>query len=93
MKKSVSKKAKKVRFQLTTEPGSQVFVAGTFNAWDATKHPLSATPDSVLHQATLEIPPGRHEYKFVVNGEWRMDPECTDWAPNGHGSLNNVLMI
>ena len=25
--------------------------------------------------ATLELPEGRHEYKFIVDGEWMHDPD------------------
>jgi hypothetical protein len=31
---------KKVLFELPAEPGSQVFVAGTFNNWNPTANPL-----------------------------------------------------
>ena len=80
-----------VRFDLSVEPGSRVFVAGTFNNWDPAAHPLKDNPGSGHCKATLRIPPGRHEYKFVVNGAWMLDPNGTDWAPDGHGTMNSVL--
>jgi 1,4-alpha-glucan branching enzyme len=84
---------KRVRFELPAEPGSRVFVAGTFNDWSPTANPLKDNPGSGHCKATLSIPPGRHEYKFVVNGEWRVDPNCTAWAPNELGSLNSVILV
>ena len=86
-------KGTKVRFELSAEQGSQVFVAGTFNNWDPTANPLKDNPGSGYCKATLRIPPGTHEYKFIVNGVWTLDPNCSDWVPNAYGSLNSVLHV
>ena len=61
-------RGKKVGFQLTAEPGSEVFVAGTFNQWDAGQHRMRDNPHSGVYRIALVLPPGRHEYKFVVDG-------------------------
>jgi 1,4-alpha-glucan branching enzyme len=84
---------KRVRFDLSVEPGSQVFVAGTFNDWSPTANPLKDNPGSGHCKTTLRIPAGTHEYKFVVNGVWIVDPKCEEWVPNGCGSLNSVLHV
>ena len=88
-----SSKGKKVEFQVTAEPGSEVFVAGSFNNWDPKKHRMKDNPGSGHCKTTLVLPPGRHEYKFVVNGEWRVDPNCAELVPNEQGSLNSVVMV
>ena len=93
MRKSASRKTKPVEFQITAEPGSQIFVAGTFNDWDPARHPMRDNPHGGLFKTTVALPAGRHEYKFVVNGEWQIDPNCPDWHPNGLGSLNSVVAV
>lgn len=90
MKKSAGKK---VQFELAVEPGSQVFVAGTFNNWNPTANPLKDNPGSGHCKAVIALPPGRHEYKFVVNGEWRVDPNCSESVPSDCGALNSVLTV
>lgn len=82
-----------VRFALSEAPGSRVFVAGTFNNWNPTANPLKDDPASGHFKAALPIPTGTHEYKFVVNGVWTIDPKCADWAPNCYGGLNSVLQV
>ena len=84
---------RRVQFELSVQPGSQVFVAGTFNNWNPTANPLKDNPGSGHCKATLSLPAGRHEYKFVVNGVWIIDSNSTDWVPNGYGSLNSVLHV
>ena len=93
MKKARVGKGKKVSFEITAEPGCEVFVAGTFNNWDPKRDGMRDNPDSGHFKTTLVLPEGVHEYKFVVNGEWRIDSNCPDWAPNDHGSLNSVVMV
>ena len=83
----------KVSFHLLADPGSNVFVAGSFNGWNPAQFRLSAHPQDNLFGIELTLPPGRHEYKFVVNGEWRLDPSCPDWRLNCQGTLNSVVSV
>jgi len=93
MRKSTGSKGKKVGFQLTAEPGGEVFVAGTFNNWDPKQCRMSDNPGRGHCKTTLVLAPGRHEYKFIVNGEWRVDPNCAESAPNDQGTLNSVITV
>lgn len=82
-----------MQFELSVAPGSQVFVAGTFNNWSPTANQLKDNPGSGHCKTALHLRTGRHEYKFIVNGVWIMDPNCNDWTPNGRGSLNSVIHV
>ncbi|MEI6218683.1 MAG: hypothetical protein WCP86_07265 [bacterium] len=82
---------KRVKFSIKAQPGSEVYVTGTFNGWNPKKNKL-ANKDGVF-TGTILLPKGRHEYKFVVDGVWCVDPECPEWTPNGMGSLNSVLVV
>lgn len=93
MKKTSGKTGRKIDFQVTTEPGSEVFVAGSFNNWNPTQYRMRDNPGSGHCKTTLVLPAGRHEYKFVVNGEWCADPDCAESAPNDQGSLNSVILV
>jgi 1,4-alpha-glucan branching enzyme len=86
-------KRKRVVFRFTGEPGSGVYVAGTFNDWNGEKQKLSDKSGQGDYSVTVLLPPGRYEYKFVVNGVWCVDPRCSDWVPNTFGSLNSVVVV
>lgn len=58
--------------------GRAVAVAGEFNDWDATALATSRVCDTDLFAVEAAIPSGRYEYKLVVDGTWRLDPE--NWA-------------
>ena len=86
-------KEKRVRFEVAAQPGSRVYVAGTFNHWDPTATPMKRDAGSGRFQTALRVPAGTHEYRFVVDGVWSSDPKCTDWVANDCGSLNSVLHV
>jgi len=46
-----------------------------------------------LWETSLALPPGRHEYKFVVDGQWLPDPNAHESVFNAHGTLNSVLVV
>ncbi|RME20474.1 MAG: glycoside hydrolase [Deltaproteobacteria bacterium] len=92
-RKKESAGKKRVVLSLKAEPGSKVFVAGTFNGWDTTKKQLKDRTGKGDYQATLLLPPGEYEYKFLVNGDWHVDPENPHWVTNEFGTLNNILRI
>ena len=82
---------RRITFTLRAEEGQTVSVAGTFNNWDTSKHKMKFKDG--VYTVTALIPKGHHEYKFVVNDVWCVDPECKHWTPNEVGSLNSVLNI
>lgn len=43
--------------------------------------------------ATVLLHPGEYQYRFVVNGEWCVDPGNGDRVANDLGSLNSVVRV
>lgn len=74
-------------------PGAkQVSLAGSFNGWDAGALPMKQTDDATW-AVDLVLEPGRHEYRFVVDGRWQEDPNAAAQAENPYGGKNSVLLI
>ena len=80
-------------FEFKGEPRSTVFLAGSFNGWDPAAIPMKEIGQTGVYRATVALPPGRHEYKFVVNGNWYADPAADDCTANPYGTLNSVLDV
>jgi 1,4-alpha-glucan branching enzyme len=70
-----------------------VFLAGEFNRWDPSAKPMLDANGDGLFTATCLLPPGLHEYKFVVNGEWTVDPGNPSFVVNPLGTLNSVVEV
>lgn len=83
---------RKVTFRSDAEEGSRVYVAGSFNGWDPKEHELRPDEGGAF-STTLLLDQGTHQYKFIINDVWCVDPGCEQWTPNGVGSLNSVLSI
>lgn len=85
-------KTKQTTFKVKAIPGAEVFLAGSFNNWDPSKTRMKQNGDG-SYAVKVRIPPGKHEYKFLVNGTWQVDPDCGQWVSNGFGSLNSVIEV
>ena len=84
---------RKMTFSFKDEPGKKVYVAGTFNDWDPNAAPMADRDQTGVYTATLRISRGNHEYKYVVDGVWMVDPANPDCVINGHGSMNSMLAV
>jgi 1,4-alpha-glucan branching enzyme len=84
---------KRVTFIFDSKPCFDVRLAGSFNNWDPTSHVLGRKSGNRPYTATVLLPKGRHEYKFVVDGQWLCDPGCENSVPDGHGARNSVIEI
>ena len=91
--------APKTGTALSCRAPKAVCVAGTFNDWNPTATPLTRQADGTW-AATLALPRGRHEYKFVVDGEWCCEPGCETvyqgcpkCVPNPSGTMNRVVEV
>ncbi len=88
----VAPREAKVTFTLVEPQAKRVCVSGTFNAWAPDATPLARETDGQW-AVTLALPPGRHEYKFVVDGQWLPDPKAAENVFNAHGTLNSVVEV
>ena len=71
---------------------SEVCIAGSFNEWHPAATPMISLGDGKWAKE-LALPPGRYEYRFVVDGQWADDPSAKETAPNPFGKFNAVLIV
>ena len=69
-----------------------VRVAGSFNNWDPLGVPLNARGDGTW-SLDLELAPGRHEYRLLVDDEWADVPGASETVENSFGGRNAVLVV
>ena len=43
--------------------------------------------------ASVELVPGKHNYRFIVDGDWCDDPDCTVRVRNPYGGENMVRQV
>jgi len=83
----------RTRFEFVCPNARKVYLAGDFNDWapEARRmRRLHKNEDRFV--CTLDLPPGRYEFKYFVDGEWM----CCPHAPrvtNDVGSDNSVIEV
>lgn len=70
----------------------EVCIAGSFNDWHPSVMPMIRVADGKWAKE-LALPPGRYEYRFVVDGEWLEDPAARETVANPFGGFNAVLIV
>jgi hypothetical protein len=69
----------------------EVIVSGSFTGWSYENNLMVKKGKKWVFPMYLK--PGKHLYKFVVDGEWRLDPENPAYEENEFGTGNSVLWI
>ena len=83
---------KEVSFNYFAPQAGSVLLAGDFTRWEASPVALQKQETGVW-TATLTLPPGRYQYRLLVDGQWQNDPECRDLQPNEFGSANCICQV
>ena len=80
-----------VRFTFANAAATSVSVAGNFNEWSATANPLARS--GKVWTAVVTLPPGEHLYMYIVDGKWMVPPLAEEYADDGFGSRNGVVIV
>jgi 1,4-alpha-glucan branching enzyme len=84
---------KPVEFVLDMPGTRAASVAGSFNNWDLRRTPMRRETGGSW-KATVWLPPGRYEYRFVVDGDrWLSDPAARESVANQFGDTNSVVVV
>ncbi len=86
-------------FTCHSDTAQAIFLAGSFNDWDATATPMTRDNEGNW-TVSLPLAPGRYEYKFVVDDEWccvpgstSQDVQSPDCVMNEYGTMNRVIEV
>jgi hypothetical protein len=83
-----------VRFVLVAPGASTVAVVGDFNHWNLNAHPLAPANARGVWSTSVELPPGRHEYVFVIDGtRWVADPGATSRIADEFGGESSTITV
>jgi hypothetical protein len=83
-----------VALDLFAPSADRVQLVGTFSGWMPEAYPLKG-PDAVGYWViNIKLPPGRHEYAFLVNGSRLVpDDDGEVLRPDGYGLKNSLLFV
>ena len=79
-------------FSYHSPAARSVQLAGDFTGWLGQPINLRKGPNGTWRTA-LRLERGTHYYRFLVDGQWCDDPECSLYVPNSFGSQNAVWQV
>ena len=79
-------------FSFRAPDALSVQLVGDFTQWQERPINLQKGADGIW-RTTVLIAPGAHHYRFLVDGEWRDDPECALRTQNPYGSQNRMRQV
>jgi 1,4-alpha-glucan branching enzyme len=83
---------KRQTFSFTAPSAMSVQLLGDFTHWQERPINLRKGQDGIW-RASVVLEPGTHRYRFLVDGQWQDDPECTVRVPNPYGSKDAILQV
>lgn len=85
-------KLPQVVFSLSAPEAKEVYIAGDFNNWQVDKSSLMKQANGRWTKR-INLPCGRYNYRFVVDGRWIEDPQSPVKEINPFGELNSLIEV
>lgn len=81
-----------VLFRVRQPSASSMAVAGDFNGWSQTTHPMVRS--GAVWTCVIALPPGEHLFMYVVDGtSWMTPAHATEVVPDGFGGWNGRVVV
>ena len=68
-----------------------VVLAGSFNNWNQSELIFGRDGDEWV--CRIDLTPGKYAYKFIVDGNWLLDPTNPNTEDDDYGIVNSVLIV
>ena len=84
--------AKEQQFSFRAPGALSVQLLGDFTHWQSQPVHLKKESDGVW-RTSIPLEPGTYHYRFLVDGQWQDDPDCTLRVGNPFGTENMICEI
>jgi hypothetical protein len=79
-------------FRLKGHPDARIVaVAGSFNEWNQSQVLCAKEPAEWV--CRLDLTPGKYTYKFIIDGDWILDPDNPSTETDERGFENSVVVV
>ena len=68
-----------------------VLLVGSMNEWN--ENGIKMENSNEVWEITIKLSPGKHTYKFIVDGNWEYDISNPSFEDDGYGGMNSILEI
>ena len=79
-------------FRLKGHAGARIVaVAGSFNDWNQSQ--VLCAKESAEWVCRIDLAPGKYTYKFIIDGDWILDPDNANSESDERGFENSVVVV
>lgn len=89
---SAGRQRKPVVFVCLDREAQAVCLAGDFNGWHPTSHPMQRQLDGAW-RLEVDLPHGHHRYQFVVDGRPALDPRAQGITRTEQGERVSLIAV
>ncbi len=83
-----------VKFTFQHHPARSVSLIGSFNQWNPAGFEMRQNREEKVWILELMLPVGRHEYAFLVDGQFILaDPNTPFSESDGFGNKNSIIFV
>lgn len=79
-------------FEYFAPNAASIFLCGSFNNWNEVATPLCKDRTG-RWKVKVELPLGRHQYRYLIDGQWKNDQRPAELVDNQVGSQNCIIEI
>ena len=90
--KSAKPVHKRIKFVFRHDHAKDVVITGDFTGWTKDGIRLTKGPKGEW-EAVLQLAPGEHQYRLLVDGSWEDHPQARKRVPNPFGTQNCILTV
>jgi len=81
-----------ILFTLEAPDAAEVSLAGDFNSWGEPV-PMNDDDEDGIWVAIASLDPGVYQYKFIVDGSWKIDPQNPVSVDDSHSGKNSIVVV
>lgn len=70
-----------------------VQLVGDFSKWKPVEDLMVQEKENKIWKGIIHLEPGKHQYKFIVDGEWRIDPYNSKVTTSDIGVNNSTVEV
>jgi hypothetical protein len=84
---------RRARLRVKAPGAAAVHVVGSWDDWAAPGRALAPAAAAGLWEAWIELPPGSHRYRFIVDGRTVRPPRAPRYIADGFGGEDGVIDV
>ncbi|MBN2453337.1 MAG: AAA family ATPase [Candidatus Omnitrophica bacterium] len=84
---------KEILFNIDAPNAKEIHIVGDFNNWQPGENSRLSRLEGGRWEKKLGLNPGRHKYKFVIDGEWVSDSNNKEQEQNSFGTFDSVIIL